>query len=137
MAVYKARRKDVKYYVEEAMKNLNFQTNSNFTNELNENECSVVYTDFDNNIETQESYWDIVWIKIIFNVNDNNAVPYKIREILTYVTKYVEDSQAPNCTSFMFGPVHALPLGTLSQVEMSCCYKLETDWILDGDIEQP
>jgi hypothetical protein len=139
MAVYKARRKDVKYYVEEAMRKLNYTTNSNYTNELNENECSVVYNSFDNSVETQESYWDLVWLKIIFNVNDNNEVPYKISNILSFVTKYVEESEAPNCTSFMFGPVHAPPLGTTTQVEMSCCYKFENDWmdISDPDNAQP
>jgi hypothetical protein len=129
MAIYRPRRKDVKYYVEQAMRELNYTTNSNYTNELSENECTVVYSDFENNVDTQESYWDLIWLKVIFNVNDNNEVPYKIREILRFVTDYVEKSGAPNCTSFMFGTTHAPPLGTLTQVEMNCCYKCETDWI--------
>lgn len=136
MPVYKERRKDCKYYVEKALQEIGFKTNSNYNNEQGENEATVVYFDFTNNIDTQESYWDLVWLKIIFTVLDNNEVPYKIRKILRFVTKYVEESGAPNCTSFQFDNVHAPPLGTSTQVEMLCCYKFETDWI-DEESEHP
>lgn len=128
MAVYKERRKDVKYYVEEGMRKLNFQTNSNYTPEMSENECTVLYGDYDSNVDTQESYWDHQWIQIIFNLNDNNEVPYTIVRIKRFITKYVEASGAPECTSFIFGSCHPVKLGTTTRVEMNCCYKFEVDW---------
>jgi hypothetical protein len=129
MPIYRPRRKDVKYYVEEGMRNLGYKAHSNYVEKLGEAECSVVFADFDNNIDTQESYWDYVWLKIIFSVLDNNEVPYKIVEILRYVTKFVEDSGAPNCTSFEFGNIHCPQGGTATEVEMRCCYKFEADWV--------
>ena len=128
MAVYKQRRKDVKYYVEEAMRKLNFQTNSNYVNEMGENECTVIHSDYDSNIDTQESYWDTVWLKIMFNVADNGEVPYTISRVKKFVTNYVEESGAPNCTSFYFGPCPSTVLGTMTKIEMNCRYSFEVDW---------
>ena len=116
MAPYREQNLDVKHYIEEGMRNLKYKVNSSYVEKMGENECTVVFTGFDNDIETQQSYWDRVWIKIIFSVKDNNVVPYKITEVLAYITKFVEDSGAPNCTSFMFGPVDCPQNGTQTEV---------------------
>lgn len=128
MPDYYTRPKDVKYYVEEAMRNLNYVTHSNYTNNMGDNECTVLYSDYDNAIETQESYHDFIWLKIIFSIKDNNSVPYRIQDILNYVSKYIEDCGADYCTAFQFGHITIHQPGTLTEVEMSCNYHMENDW---------
>lgn len=128
MPIYKERKKDCKYYIEKSLRDMGFTVNDNIQSEMSEGECAVVYTQFDNNIDTQESYWDTVWCKIVFCIHDNNEIPYKIVKILRKVTNDVEDSQAPNCSSFYFGETDVIPLGTTNRVEMNCRYSFEVDW---------
>lgn len=129
MPIYKSRNKDCKYYVEKAMRDLGFKVNNNYSNEMAENECAVVYSQFDNNIESQESYWSTAWCKVVFTVSDNDLIPEKITKVLRKVSIDVESSGAPNCTSFYFTDTDVVPLGQSNRIEMNCRYSYEVDWV--------
>lgn len=129
MPVYKPVKKDVKYYVEEGLRKLGWKVNSNIQEKYAEKECAVIYSDFENNIDTNMSYWDRVWIKIIFDANDNATIPDYVTSILHDITGYVEKSAANNCTSFVFGKVQVFPLGMTNRVEMTARYAFEVDWV--------
>lgn len=134
MPQYKARRKDCKYYVEQGLRSIGYKVNSTYQESLGNKECYVVYTGFGNELVTQQSYWNEAFIKIVLNIDDNNDTPTVIREILQVVTKYVEDSKAPECTSFKFLPnIDVNPYGTTSNVEIPASFRMESDWIDNGE----
>ena len=133
MPVYRKRNKDCKYYVEASLTTMGWKVNSTIQEKLGENECTVIYSQFDNNIDTTESYYDAVWIKIIFDINDNNQIPSVISTIVSNVTKDVESSGAPYCTSFYFGKAQVYPGGTTNRVELNAKYMFELDWV-DNDV---
>lgn len=129
MPIYKVSKKDCKYYVEEGMRKIGWKVNSNLQEKYAEKECAVIYNSFDNNLDTNMSYWDYAWIKIIFDLNDNAQLPDYITEILHEITSYVEKSGAPNCVSFVFGNVQTFAFGTSTRVEMNARYAFEVDWV--------
>ena len=128
MPIYKERIKDCKYYIERSMREMGFAVNDNYTNEMSEGECAVVYSQFDNEPDTQESYWNTAWCKVVFCIHNNNDIPQKISSVLRKVTRDVEKSEAPACTSFYFTDTDVIPLGTTNRVEMNCRYSFEIDW---------
>lgn len=131
MPVYRERNKDCKYYVEKSLQSLGFKVNSTIQEKYAENECSVIYSSFDNTIDTTQSYYDAIWIKILIDINDNNEIPSKIVSIVRKVTHDVEESGAPYCTSFYFGKAQVYPQGQTNRVELNAKYMMEVDWILD------
>lgn len=129
MPIYKERRKDCKYYVEKSLQSLGYKTNSTLQEKYADKECAVIYTGFNNQLETQCSYWDKAFIKVIFEISDNNEIPFLIDTIMKKVTHDVEISEAPNCTSFYFNKTDVYPLGQSNRVEMSANYAQESDWV--------
>jgi hypothetical protein len=129
MPQYKERRKDCKYYVEQGLRSIGYKVNSTVQEKLGSKECYVIYTKFGNEVLTQQSYWSQVFIEVVMNVQDNNDIPFIIDEVLDKITKFVEESQAPQCTSFIFGDIDVNNLGTTSEVVFNAKYKYERDWI--------
>lgn len=129
MPIYRVVKQDCKYYVEEGLRKLRWKVNSNLQEKYGDRECAVVYSGYKSKIDTTESYWCHTYIKVVFSINDNNNFPEYIAEILNEVTKYVEESEAPNCTSFVFEEVKVVPYGTTSVVEIYGRYSNEVDWV--------
>ena len=123
------RQRDVKMAVEEGLKQLGYTVYPQDTGYLQPMECVVRYTGYDHEIITTESYWDSVEIVILYNEDNNNEMPIHIVEILENVTKYVEDSGVPSCTSFKFTRVIPYPNGESTRVEIYATYDFEVDWI--------
>lgn len=124
------RRKDCKYYVERGLEKLGYSVNDRLQEKLAQNECTVTYTGCREAIDTTESYYGPFEMCITFQVDDNNEIPYMIMEIMPSITKYVEDSGAPWCTSFRFSKTEVRQLGgTTSIVNMYCIYDMELDWV--------
>ena len=128
-AIIKPRRKDCKYYVEEGMRKLGYKVSSNITNNLDNKECYVIYSRIGMGLDSQESYRTYAYIKIVINILDNNDIPNEIDKIHNAITKYVEESGAPQCVSFYFGDVNIDTLGTTSNVTLDAQYNYEVDWI--------
>lgn len=133
MPVYRERTKDCKYYVERSLARMGWKVNNTVQEKMSENECTVIYASFDNNLETTESYYNAAWIKVIFDVNDNNQIPTIINNIVRTVTHDVEVSEAPYCTSFYFGKAQVYPGGTTNRIELNAKYMMEVDWV-DNEI---
>lgn len=131
MPIYKERRRDCKYYVEKSLQTLGYKTNSTLQEKYAEKECGVIYSSFTNQVETQMTYYNTIWIKIILEISDNNEIPTTINAIVKKVTKDVELSEAPYCSSFYFGNVDVFPLGSSNRVEFNARYSTEIQWYED------
>jgi hypothetical protein len=123
------RQKDVKIAVEEGMNRLGYEVLSQNTNDLGPKECMVRYSDVIHELETNMSYWDGMELLILYNEADNNELPYNIVEILDNVTRYVEDSQYDNSTSFRFTRVELIWNGESTKVEIYGQFDFEIDWV--------
>jgi NAD-specific glutamate dehydrogenase len=121
------RLKDCKFFVEEAMRKLGYTVASEVQEKLGAKDCYVVYERFGNQIETTQSYRSMAYIKIVISIQSNNDIPPEMDRIRKTVTKYVEESGAPNCTSFMFTDTDVDMFGYL--VELHAIYHYETDWM--------
>lgn len=132
MPTYKVRKKDCKYYTEEAMKKLGYKVNSQLQEKLSKRECCVIYSGIQTQLETQMSYRPTMHIKILFNIDDNNDMEDVCDEILEYVTNYVEQSDAPNKGTFYFIDTNFDPTsGRGFNVEMTAIFMKEKDWVTE------
>jgi len=132
MPSYKERRKDCKFYVEEGMRKLGWKTNDAYQDVYAKKECCVIYSGIHTQLETQMSYHPTIDIKLIFDLEDNNDMFIVNDEILDYITKYVEDSNAMYCGTFFCRDTDFIPTGGRSyRVEMIFNYHHERDWITE------
>lgn len=130
MPKYKVRRKDCKYYAEEAMRKLGWKVNSQIQEKYADKECAIVYTGIHTQLETQMSYRPTVYFKIVFHVDDNNDIFEVNDSIIGYITKYIEDSGADYCTSFYFESTEFIPTpGRSTLVELIGRFYYEKDWV--------
>jgi len=130
MPSYKERRKDCKFYVEEALKKLQWKTNDQLPESFAKKECAVIYTGVKTGLETQQSYRPVIYIKIIFDLDDNNDMLILNDELTAYITKYVEDSNCPYCGSFYFEDSDFIPTGGRSfRAELIARFEHEKDWV--------
>ncbi len=129
MPTYKTRTKDCKYYTEEAMHNLGWKVNDNIQEKYAKHECAVIYSGYNTTLLTNQSYVPTAYIKIIFEMDDNNEMVQTADEIIDYVTGYVKlDSHAPWSTTFIAESTDFIPNGKSYIGEITFSYYYERAW---------
>jgi len=123
------RKQDCKYFVERGLERLGYKVNAYLQEKLEKNECSVIYTKVDYKVETTGSYYGDVYISIIYNCDNNNELPYSIIEIYDNITRYLEESGAPWCTSFRFLKPIFKNYADTTNIELQAVYSMEIAWV--------
>lgn len=112
------------------MRNLGWKTNDELQEKFARKECTVIYSGIHTVQETNQSYIPRVYIKIIFDMDDNNDMFTINDQIIDYVTGYVKlESHASWSTTFIFEDTDFIPTGGTSyRVEMTASYYYERAW---------
>jgi len=131
MPTYKIRNKDCKYYVESSLKEIGWKINDQIQEHFDTRECAVIYSNIESEIETNLSYKQINYISILFDIDNNNDLPYVVEPILRTITNKVMTSGAPHCDSFVFTGAHSTQIGNSFRIEMIARYYQEIG-ILNG-----
>lgn len=127
----KERRNDVKKACEDAMKLLGYDVSNIQTTKLEGRMCYVVNNDFSSEVSSQFSYINDIPIKIEFNVDDNDELPYEIMKVQAFVTWYVENSNTGWCTTFYFTGISSTTYDdSLTNVSMYGVWRPEVNWLL-------
>jgi hypothetical protein len=123
------RKKDCKYYVERGLESMGFKVNSFQQEKIEPNECVVTVENCNFAVETTSSYYGEIVLRIMLNVDDNNELPYIVVEIMENITRYVEESNAPWCTTFRFLQPEFTEFGETHRVDFICVYSQEITWV--------
>jgi hypothetical protein len=127
----KERRNDVKKACEDAMKLLGYEVSNIKTTKLEGRSCFVTNNDFNSEVASQFSYINDIPVKIEFNVDDNDELPYEIMKVQAFVTWYVENSGTGWCTTFYFNSIQSMSFDdSTHNVSMYGLWRAEVDWLL-------
>jgi uridine kinase len=97
---------------------------------MSSSDAVVIYTGLHTLLETQESYRQVVYFKILLSISDNNEMQKIFYEIMPKITRDVEQSNAPYSTSFYIENTEVIETGGQSlDVEILCRFYYEHDWI--------
>ena len=134
MVIRLKRNNDCKLQIENSLKKLGFKTNPRVQNSLDNKECVVTFSNMIIDILTNESYDTKIEMCIDFNIDNNNEVPYIVLEMLENITKDVENSEVPWCTSFRFTDINYNPgEGEMVSIKLYAQFYLECDWITGNE----
>lgn len=95
-------RKDVRFYLMKSLQNLGFKVNDKYQDAYAPGELAVVYTSVDFSQETTHEYLAHMIMNIIIDIDNSEELPYLVMKIIGTTQEYVENSGAPNCTSFKY-----------------------------------
>lgn len=123
------RRLDCKYYVERSLEKLGYKVNDTLQEKYEPYECAVTYESCNFHVETTESYWGDVGLRITINIDENNDIPYRVVEILDTVTRDVERSKADWCTGFKFLTPILYEYGQTHRVDLPAVFCMEINWV--------
>lgn len=133
MVIRLKRNNDCKLQIENSLKKLGFKVNPRIQEKLDNKECVITFSNMIIDILTNESYDTKIEMCITLNIDNNNEFPYIILEMLENITKDVEDSEVPWCTSFRFTNIDCFADGEMVNVKLYAQFYLECDWITGNE----
>lgn len=88
-------------------------------------ECAIYYSDVDIELYTIDSYVNTYTIMITYHETSDVRIIRRIKEIMRYVEKEFVNSHVSPATTFIFGKVQIIELGTSYRAEIPCTIREE------------
>jgi hypothetical protein len=118
---------EVKDQIGGSMKDLGFKVNYQKQEKMDELECYIVYTDLDDKVYTTHSYVNEWTITIVYVERASSNLRRRLTEIMRTVEHDFRTSEVFTATTFKFGKIKIVELGTSYRAEIPCLLREEID----------